>query len=120
MDRNARRLVDHQQPPVLVQNVIDDRCRLPGRGRALLANTHGRNPYLVTGFQPIIGPYAAAVDADFSTPQQPVDPAPGHAGQLAVQEVVDPLTGAVRIDSDPSYAGDAAAALLRGLSLHDQ
>jgi hypothetical protein len=37
-----------------------------------------------------------------------------------MQEVVHALAGAIGIDPDLSYPGDAATALLRRLFLHDQ
>jgi hypothetical protein len=101
--------------------VIQDRGRtVVRRRRSLGAQAHRRDTNLVAGLEAVFGPHSPTVDPHFATPQQPVDPAPRHAGQLAVQKVIHTLTGPIRVNAYLSYAARAAAGLLHRLFLHDQ
>ncbi len=121
VDGDARRLVDDQQALVLVKHVIQDGGRAAGGRRgALGAQAHRRDTNLVAGFETVSGPHPPAIDPHFATPQQPVDPAARHAGQLAVQKVIHTLARPVRVNAYLSYAAGAAAGPLHRLFLHDQ
>jgi hypothetical protein len=77
----------HEKPPLPPNR----RSREAPAGARCLA--HRGQAHLVVGSQPVIGLLALAVDPHFPAAQQPVDPAAGHAGQLAQQEIVEPLAG---------------------------
>jgi hypothetical protein len=121
VDSESRRLVDDQEPLVLVQHLLEECGCGASRGcGAGLAQTHRRNPDLVARLEAIIGAYPPAIDAHLAAPQKPVNAPPRHAGQFPVQEVVNALPVTVRIDADLSDPGGAAAGLLHRLFLHDQ
>ena len=103
VDRDAGRLVDHQERVVFV----DDRAKSSGLGpcaRSCLRQTRTggmrtRSPDL----QPVVGLHPPAVDPHFAAAQHPVDVAFRHAFQLAQEEVVDALGLAFFADFQPHW-----------------
>src|SRR5687768_5250468 len=96
VDRDARRLVHHENRGVLV----DDGEFLWLRGRLALRDPHRRDAHAIPDLQPVIGLDPSAVDPDLAATQDAIDVALGHALQLAQQEVVDALGFAFFADFD--------------------
>ena len=121
VDRDAGGFVDNQQAFVLVKHVVENGrrpvCRRCG---ALRAQANRRDTNLVAGLEAVVRPHPAAVDTHFAAPEQPVNAAPRHTGQFAVQEIIDALAGALGVNANLSYSAGAGTGLLHRLFLHDQ
>ncbi len=90
----AGRLVDDEQPRVLVQHGRRQPGRqAPGRRRRRCGRrgAHGRQPELLAPLEPVLRTHASTVDADLSLAQHAVDAALRDPPELTPQHVVDPL-----------------------------
>ncbi len=115
--RNARRLVEHQQPLVLVHDgapeLLAERRsrarRLPGRGHA-----HRRDTDAVPELHAQLRVGTATVDAHLALADEAKQPAARHSRQLALQTIVQALAGLVLADLVVLHAGARFARLGRG------
>ena len=122
VDREARRLVEHEKARVLVhdrglhgrEQPVRKALRRRVRRRGL---PHGRQPHFVVGCQAVVRLLALAVDADLAAAQQPVDPAPRYPGQLAQQEIVESLSLGSDASPHPSHANRLISIRRHGESL---
>src|SRR5690606_39807950 len=95
---DARRLVERQQPRVLVDDRRIQRIHeAPWRRRLVsgLGETQRRNTHLVPSFQLALGLGAATVHAHLPGTDKLVYQRPRRALEQAEQEVVEPLTGTI-------------------------
>ena len=109
VDGKARGLVQHEEPGIFVHDgVAHDgeqgvgNTRRPGLDRRRVAQR--RQPDFVFGREPVVSLLALAVDPDLAAPQQAVDPAAGHALELAQQEIVEALAGRRLAGPDLAHA----------------
>ena len=102
--RPTGRLVQHDQSVVFVQNraVHGSLLRLGRRlPRPGIHHPHRRNPHDITRSQTVVLSHAAAVDPNFATTQQSVNPRARNAFETERQEVVDTLPGSRLVHGHP-------------------
>ena len=75
VDRDACRLVDYQQPFIFVDHSLEHFRRAFGRRwRRTRADASWGNSNLIAFLEFVLGPNAATVHPNLTTPQQSVDP----------------------------------------------
>ena len=96
--RDACRLVDDQQMPVLENDRPLDQFEQAARGAAGLRvdlNPHRRQAYFVACLDPVLRIDALAIDAHFALAQQAINAAARHGFEVSHQEVIDALAGLI-------------------------
>jgi hypothetical protein len=118
MNGEPGRLVEHQQPRVLIDDALGEPFQTVRRGERLGggADPDRRHANLVAGLQPVARIGAPRVDAHLPGADEPIDMAAGNALQLAEQIVVEPLPRPLRVDLAVPHgrrAGPAGSGFLR-------
>jgi hypothetical protein len=118
MHRHAGGLVDGDQLLVLQQN-----GEFARRRRALvhgaLGHAHRRHAHHVAGLHAGVGAGAALVQAHLAAADDAVDVRLGHALEVAQQEVVQPLAGAVGVHQQPNHLGFARGRRRGGMGTYN-
>src|SRR6185437_11113918 len=104
---DARRLVEHQQPFITMQDARfhaahergRDPTARPGRSASRL-QANRRYAHAIAGAEALLGTVPAAVDAHLSAPDQAEQAAARHARQQPTEHLVQPLALLLGADLD--------------------